>query len=51
MCRRRVEILVEVNRVVDQQMAGENLTEHTLALVTRASNGFERLLARVMHDV
>ena len=39
--RRDVKVLVTVDRVVHQQMAGEYFAKDTLALVTRPRNRFE----------
>ena len=48
---RNVEVGVAVYRIIDQQMAGQHFAIDTLTFIARTCNRFERLSARVMHNV
>src|SRR5688572_8722009 len=49
--RRIVPVGMAIDRVIDQQMAGEHLAIDALAFEPRADDRLDRLLAGVVHDV
>ena len=51
MGRGGIPVRMAVDRIVDQQVPGQDLAEDPLALVAGAGDGLQRLDAGVVHDV
>ncbi len=49
--RREIPIGILIDRIIDQQMPGQHLAEHALALVARARDRLQRFLAGIVHDI